>query len=187
MLAGWGRSREALAESRRAAELDPFAVVATGNVGWQCYLNGDDACEEKYVQRAVDMGGFPYAHKGMALLYARKGLFKEAIASARKAIELAPTQTEFISDLAYVQALGGDRAGALATLELAKARPREPFNIGRAYVALQEPDSAFAWLERSSWHWPHRAVRMDPALDPIRSDPRFVRLSERIEREMGLR
>ena len=30
------------------------------------------------------------------------------------------------------------------------------------------------------------AVRMDPALDPIRSDPRFARLSERIEREMGL-
>ena len=114
-------------------------------------------------------------------------MFKEAIASMRKAIELGPTQTELIADLAQVQALGGDRAGALATLDLAKANPREPFNIGRAYVALQEPDSAFAWLERSSWQWPHRAVRIDPALDPIRSDRRFARLSERIEREMGLR
>ncbi|HEU4993824.1 MAG TPA: BTAD domain-containing putative transcriptional regulator, partial [Gemmatimonadaceae bacterium] len=187
LLAGWGRSREALAESRRAAELDPFAVVATNNVGWQCYLNGDAECAEKYFQRAVDMGGYANSHRGMAILYARKGMFKEAIASMRKAIELGPTQTELIADLAQVQALGGDTAGALATLELAKANPREPFNIGRAYVALQEPDSAFAWLERSSWQWPHRAVRTDPALDPIRSDPRFARLSGRIEREMGLR
>jgi hypothetical protein len=53
-------------------------------------------------------------------------------------------------------------------------------------VALGEPDSAFAWLERSSWQWPHRAVRSDPALDPLRSDPRFGRLVLRVDREMGI-
>jgi Flp pilus assembly protein TadD len=156
-------------------------------MGWQCRLNGDDACATKYVQRAIDMGDFAYSHKNMAILQVRKGMLKEALASMRKAIELGPAQTELLADLAYVQALGGDRAGALRSLELAKASPREPFDIGRAYVALQEPDSAFAWLERASWQWPHRATRMDPALDPIRSDPRFPRLSDRIEREMGLR
>jgi hypothetical protein len=65
--------------------------------------------------------------------------------------------------------------------------PFEPFNVARAYVALREPDSAFAWLDRSNWLWPHRATLIDPALDPIRSDPRFARLSDRIQREMGLR
>lgn len=53
-------------------------------------------------------------------------------------------------------------------------------------MALGEPDGAFAWLERSIWRWPHRANRYDPALDPLRSDPRFVQLSARIEREMGI-
>ena len=81
----------------------------------------------------------------------------------------------------------GETATALATLKRAKEQPFEPFNIARAYVALQEPDSAFAWLERSSWEWPHRAVRIDPALDPLRADPRFARLTERIDREMGMR
>ena len=98
--------------------------MATNNVGWQCYLNGDAECAEKYFQRAVDMGGYANSHRGMAILYARKGMFKEAIASMRKAIELGPTQTELIADLAQVQALGGDRVGALTTLELAKASPR---------------------------------------------------------------
>lgn len=74
-----------------------------------------------------------------------------------------------------------------ATLREAEGRPFEPFNIGRAHVAVGEPDRAFAWLERSNLRWPHRAVRDDPALDPLRPDPRFARIDLRIERELGLR
>ena len=62
----------------------------------------------------------------------------------------------------------------------------EPFTIARAHTALGEPDSAFAWLERSNWKWPHRAVQSDPALDPLRSDPRFSQLATRVERERGM-
>jgi hypothetical protein len=53
-------------------------------------------------------------------------------------------------------------------------------------VALGEPDSAFAWFDRADWRWPHRGNRYDPALDPVRADPRFARLSQRIDREMGM-
>jgi hypothetical protein len=98
-----------------------------------------------------------------------------------------PERPDFFADLAYVQALRGDTAAALEALGRAKRMEFEAFNIGRAYVALREPDSAFAWLERSHWQWPHRAVLSDPALDPIRSDPRFARLVERVEKEMGIR
>jgi uncharacterized membrane-anchored protein len=114
-------------------------------------------------------------------------MYAEAIRAAQRAIEVAPERTEFLGDLAHVQALGGDTATARQTLRRAKVQPREPFTVARAYVALQEPDSAFAWLDRSNWLWPHRAALIDPALDPIRSDPRFARLSDRIQREMGLR
>ena len=123
----------------------------------------------------------------LSVSYARKGMFAEALRTIKKGIEVAPQRTELIGDLAYVQALAGDTANARRTLHLAKAQPREPFTIARAYIALQEPDSAFVWLDRSSWLWPHRAALVDPALDPIRSDPRFTRLAERIDREMGLR
>jgi predicted HAD superfamily phosphohydrolase YqeG len=71
-------------------------------------------------------------------------MYAEAIRAAQRAIEVAPERTEFLGDLAHVQALGGDTAT-------------------------------------------HRAALIDPALDPIRSDPRFARLSDRIQREMGLR
>jgi hypothetical protein len=114
-------------------------------------------------------------------------MYAEAIRAAQRAIEVAPERTEFLGDLAHVQALGGDTATARQTLRRAKVQPREPFTVARAYVALQESDSAFAWLDRSNWPWPHRAALIDRALDPIRADPRFARLSDRIQREMGLR
>ena len=111
-----------------------------------------------------------------------------ATKAASKAVELGgPQISGFQANLAYVHARAGRRTEAERFLKLAKTNPWEGFNIARAYVALGERDSAFAWLERSSWKWPHRAVRADPALDPLRADPRFVRLSERVEREMRLR
>jgi TolB-like protein/DNA-binding SARP family transcriptional activator/Flp pilus assembly protein TadD len=188
LLAGLGRQQEALEESRRAYELDPVAIVPSSNYGWQCYLARDYDCAIAQYRRTVEIGptfGRTYARLGMA--YVHKGMLDEAVRALEKAIEFHPERPDFVADLAYVQALRGDTATARETLERAKRQPFEPFNVGRAYVALREPDSAFAWLERSRWQWPHRAVLSDPALDPLRTDPRFARLVERVEREMGIR
>ena len=188
LLAGMGRQREAVEESRRAYELDPFAIVPSSNYGWACYLARDFDCAIGQYRRTVEIGptfGRTYARLGMA--YALAGKLDEAVRALQKAIEFHPERPDFLADLAYVQALRGEPAAARQNLERAKLQPFEPFNIGRAYVALREPDSAFAWLERSRWQWPHRAVLSDPALDPLRSDPRFARLVERVEREMGIR
>jgi TolB-like protein/DNA-binding SARP family transcriptional activator/Tfp pilus assembly protein PilF len=188
LLAGLGRPQEALEESRRAYELDPFAIVPSSNYGWQCYLVRDYDCAIDQYRRTIEIGptfGRTYARLGMA--YAQKGMLDEAIGAVQKAIALHPERSDFVADLAYVQALRGETAAARATLKRAKEQPLEPFNIGRAYVALREPDSAFAWLERSRWEWPHRAVLSDPALTPIRDDHRFARLVSRVKREMGMR
>jgi hypothetical protein len=105
----------------------------------------------------------------------------------QQAVDLAPQRADFLADLAYVHALGGRTADARQALRRAGPEPFEAYSVARAYVALGEPDSAFAWLDRSNFRWPHRAILADPALDPIRGDPRFRQLRERIEREMGMR
>jgi TolB-like protein/DNA-binding SARP family transcriptional activator/Flp pilus assembly protein TadD len=187
LLRGMGRSANALRESRLASELDPFAVVATYNYAWQCYVARDFDCAIEQFRRSLEINQYPSSYRGLGLIYAQKGMADEATRALRQAIDLAPQRSDFLADLAYVQALAGRTEDARMVLGRAKAQPFEGFNIARAHVALGEPDSAFAWLERSNWRWPHRATRGDPALDPLRSDPRFARLVERVEREMGLR
>jgi hypothetical protein len=83
--------------------------------------------------------------------------------------------------------VAGHAGEARTILRQASAQPWETFNIGRAWAALGEKDSAFVWLERANWRWPHRAPRDDPALDAMRSDPRFAELVERVDRQMGVR
>lgn len=187
LLRGMGRSGDALRESHQASELDPFAVVVTYNYGWQCYQARDYDCAMEQYRRSLEITPYPSSYRGLGLAYAQKGMAVEAIAAVRMAIALAPQRPDFLADLAYVQALAGHTEDARAVLRRAKTEPLEAFNIARAHVALGEPDSAFAWLERSSWRWPHRAVRSDPGLDPLHSDPHFAQLVLRVEREMGMK
>jgi TolB-like protein len=189
LLAGMGRVKEAVEQNRRVVEQDPFSLIGSGNGAWLRYVarDYDGAIEESRRGLEINDAWAPtYSMLGVA--YAQKGMDEAAMRAASKAVELGGQLiSAHLANLAYVHARAGRRAEAEQALERAKKDPWEGFYIARAYVALGQPDSAFAWLDRSSWKWPHRAIRADPALDPLRADPRFVRLSARVEHEMGLR
>ena len=187
LLRGMGRSDDALRESRRATELDPFAVVITYNHAWHCYHIRDYDCAIEQYERSLEITDYLSSSRGLALAFAQKGMMAEALRAATYAVQQAPHRPDFLADLAWVQAMAGLGEAARATLDQAKEQPLEAFNIARAHVALGEQDSAFVWLERASWRWPNRATRDDPALDPLRSDPRLARLARRVERELGIR
>ena len=189
LLSGMGRLEDAREQSRRAAELDPFAVVVLDNTAWIRFLTRDtDGAIEIYAKSLEINDAWAPGWAALGVIYAQKGMDKEATKAASKAVALGGRQiSAFQADLAYVHARAGRRAEAERLVTLAKTDPWEGLNIARAYVGLGEPDSAFAWLDRSSWKWPHRAVRADPTLDPLRSDPRFTRLSTRVEHEMGIK
>jgi TolB-like protein/DNA-binding SARP family transcriptional activator/Flp pilus assembly protein TadD len=182
-----GQKAEAEREARRAQELDPFNSIALSNRGWLCYVNRDFECALRGYQNALKVNPkWSNAQRGVAFAYAQKGMHREAIATLQTLVKQEPHRSDFLADLAYLHALAGQRDAARSTLARAKARP-QGMNIARAHIALGETDSAFVWLERSDWHWPPRAILADPALDPIRSDPRFTRLAARVERDLRLK
>ena len=187
LLRGMGRSDEAIQETRRAYELDPFAVVISGNVAWHCYCVRDYECAVEQFRRTTAIGAYPNAQRGIALAEVQRGRNDEALAAMREAVAMSPQRSEYLADLAYVLAVAGKTEEARESLARAKKDVEEGFNIARAHIALNEPDSAFAWFERTSWEWPHRAALDDPALDPVRADPRFPQLASRIRRDMGMR
>lgn len=54
--------------------------------------------------------------------------------------------------------------------------------IAEIYAALGEKDHAFEWLEKALGDRDEELVflKVNPRLDPLRSDPRFQRLLERV-------
>lgn len=194
LLLGMGRLEEADEQSRRASELDPFALLITLYRGSVRYIARDyDGAIEQFRSALEINDSWAPTYANLSLAYAQKGMHEAAIHAASKAVEVAPRSTpllrdRLLADLAHALALAGRTEEARQSLQRAKKmNVSEPFNVARAHIALGEPDSAFAWLERSSWQWPHRAARADPVLDPVRSDRRFARLSARVAEEMGIR
>jgi hypothetical protein len=57
-----------------------------------------------------------------------------------------------------------------------------PYLIALIYMGLREKDKAFEWLEKAyEDRDTHMAnVKVDPWLDPLRSDPRFQNLLRRM-------
>ena len=189
-----GRIEDAVPEDRRAYELDPFNLTGSGHLADRLALAREYDRAIEQVRRTLEIDpSYPFAHRMLGILYTLTGRHSEAVRELRRVADAAPHIPDFRADLAYVVARAGRREEGRRILREVESLPDGPrkrdaaFSIGRAHAALGDLDSAFAWLDRADWRWPHRGNRYDSTLDPIRGDPRFVRLSERVDREMGLR
>ena len=189
-----GRIEDAVREDRRAYEIDPFNLTGSGHLADRLALarQYDRAIEQQRRTLEIDPN-YHFGRRLLGILYTFNGQHAEAVRELRRVAAAAPHIPDFRADLAYAVALIGRPDEARRILREVKSLPDGPrkrdaaFSIGRAHIALGEPDSAFAWLERADWRFPHRGNRYDPALDPLRGDPRFARLSQRVDREMGMR
>jgi tetratricopeptide (TPR) repeat protein len=95
---------------------------------------------------------FIRAHAGLAEAYRGKGMYKEAIAEMRKAVELSGGSHPMVSSLGYTYAVAGKRDEAIKILNHLKAQSEREFvspeEFALIYAALGEKNQAFAWLEK---------------------------------------
>ena len=86
----------------------------------------------------------------------------------------------------YARASAGDVIEARKILENLTQQPSHryvpPYSIALIYIGLGDFDHAVEWLNKA---YEDRCmylvyVKADPLLDPLRSDPRFVRLLSRM-------
>jgi TolB-like protein/DNA-binding SARP family transcriptional activator/tetratricopeptide (TPR) repeat protein len=188
ILFGMGRLDEAREEARRAYETDPFAVIVSLTYANANYLLRDyDAALDLWRKTLELNPDWWTAVQQSAIAYSQQGRHPQAVDAIDDVVRRAPRFSAALADAAYVYARAGKTADAREFLTRAKNNVFEPFYIGRAHVGLGEPDSAFVWLERSNWKWPWRGTLYDPALDPLRNDPRFHDLTARVQRRVGLK
>ncbi len=187
-LAMEGRFDEADAEMRRACELDPLNPFNAYNRVW--YLYQARRYEESISQcrsliRSEPRYGPAYFVLGWTLR--RVGAYTEAIAAARKAIEHAGPSPHNLAALAAAYAEAGrteEARGVLTELnELTSKRFVTPYHRALIQIHLGEYDAALGLLADSvaaeePWSvW----FGVEPQLDPLRADARFVELLRRAE------
>ena len=186
-LAAMERFDEALAELKHARQIDPLAMATNAHLGWILYLS------RQYEQAAEQLGNsleiepnFPLARFFLGFAYEQQGRYADAIGEFEKASELTGGHPGALAGLGHAHALAGNRTEAqkyLARLEKdAGRRYVSPYFIALVYVGLGDTDEAFRWLDTACEHRSDWLVhlKIEPALDPLRSDPRFDKLVRRV-------
>ena len=181
-----GRFDEAIAGFKRLLELDPATPVSSIMLGgWGYMFSGryNEAIEQ--IRIGIEMEpGILWGRLYLAVSYALKGAFKEALAEADKVISTSSPLDDLmvLSFLGWVYAVSGrpEKARGLLDrmLELRAGRYVDAFIIGEVYAGLGEKEKAFEWLNRA---YEERAAQMiflkiDPFIRNLHSDPRYEEL-----------
>jgi len=181
-----GRMEEALTWSERARELDPVGVTGLSN-GWILFnlRRYNDAIRELRSVIAVHPD-YATAHWFLGFALMATGQLDEAITALKKAASLTDDSSALLGTLVRAYAQAGNRKEARKLLDELKRRQQEGHvpaaAFVEAYLGLGETDQAFVWLERA--YQEHSRVmqilKVNPLVDPIRRDPRFVELVRRV-------
>jgi len=182
-LTAMGRFDNALEQIQAAQKLDPSSAHEHTTAGWTLYCarRFDEASQQ--CQRALELApNYENAHSCLSYSYLGKGAYQQAIEENRKAWALSGKDTVWTALLGRDYALAGNQTEArkLLTqlLQLSRQTYVPPYFFATLYAALGEKDTAFRWLEKAySERDPYLAfIKVDPEIDPLRSDTRFQEL-----------
>jgi eukaryotic-like serine/threonine-protein kinase len=186
-LAALGRDAEALAEIRRAQQLDPLSVPVNREVGWVLYFarRHDEAIDELRKALAMD-AEFLGARLVLWWAYVAKGAYELAIADIRREVERPGSKSIKKLMLGFACAAAGNREEASGILWELQPKLEEEHRLALLsallLAALDDRDRAFQQLE---WAYQIRDpgllfLKVAPWADPLRADPRFGVLVEKL-------
>jgi tetratricopeptide (TPR) repeat protein len=184
-----GRTEESLAASRRALALDPLDLTFNAHLGWHyLYAREYEQAAEQLLKTIELDPNYVTARLYLGFVYEQQGMNEAAIAEFGKAAALSGEGRRPVMEAALGQAyaVAGKKAEARRALDGLKAaaerRYISPYSIAVLYLGLGDKEQAFAWLdqayeERDNWLI---YLKMEPRLDPLRSDARFADLPRRV-------
>jgi serine/threonine protein kinase/tetratricopeptide (TPR) repeat protein len=181
-----GRFDKALEEISRAARLDPLSPSIQQGRAWLLYqarrYEESLAAHRKLLDAEPR---FAYGHLTYSCALRAVGRHDESVAAAEKALEYAGESQLYLAWLGGAYAAAGRAAEAQDVLrrlgEMIAHRYVSPYHLALIHCHLGDRELALSLLEeayalRDAWvAW----LGVEPQLDPLRSDPRFLDLLRR--------
>jgi TolB-like protein/pimeloyl-ACP methyl ester carboxylesterase/Tfp pilus assembly protein PilF len=180
-----GRFDEAIAQMEKAKENDPFAPMINANLGRPYYFARQFSKATSEYRKALELDpSFEYTrlYLGRSLLQEKQ--YSLSLAELEKAVELQANPST-LGSLGYAYAVAGRPAEAKRILADLERRSRHqyvtPWAFAEVHLGLGEKERALQWMERAvEEHSIPFTLKVDPILDPLRSDPRFKALLRRM-------
>lgn len=187
-----GRFEEAIAEVKRAIELDPLNITWNLALGWT-YFNArryDESIDQLKKTLELDPNHL-YAQMELGWNYALIGMYAEAVEASNKAVSLSPPDDEMsLGSIGYVYAVSGKPNKARKILnQLIELRIRgyvDAYYIATIYAGLDEKERVFGWLNKA---YDQRSpspvfLKIEPFFESLRNDPRYMELLRKVGLKM---
>jgi serine/threonine-protein kinase len=187
LLTALGRFDKAIAEGKRAIELDPLSPIINADLGQNLYCarRYDEAIAQLRKTWEIDPT-FYYAHYNLGIALQLKGDLPAAIAEYKKAQQLSDDLFVPVL-LAAAKAQSGDKDAPVRLLaeleELSQHRYVRAAWRAFLYLSMGNRDEAIHWLEQAFADHEGPSItdiKVDPLLDPLRGDPRFEALVQKV-------
>jgi TolB-like protein/tetratricopeptide (TPR) repeat protein len=178
------RLDESLAEYLKARELDPLSSVIARQAAIPYYFKRDYARALELLRQANDLGP-AFSTTWEVGVYIQTRSLDEAMADLEKAKGDRKEDSILIYDTGMIYAAQDKRTEALQIIkeleDMSGANLSQAHWIAKIYATLNEKELAFSWLERGLATGAVGVFYKDePVWDPIRSDPRFADLLQRM-------
>jgi TolB-like protein/Tfp pilus assembly protein PilF len=187
LLMGLNQPEEATKAFKRALDIDPLSIPCNLGLGWSYYFSHNyDLAIEQYQKTLEIAPNVPMALYGLGLSYYHKHLPEQGSAAFQRALTSFGGEAAAVMLMGVAHAFAGNRQAAekdLAQLrELSRQKYVPAVYSAFIYAVLDDLDHAFEYLqkacdERSSYMI---FLNVQPALDNVRSDPRFQNLLKRV-------
>ena len=182
-----GNLGAAIAERKRALELDPVNPLLTSALGEAFYQNRefDRTIEQNSKSLQLDPS-YAIALVNIGRAYEMKGMHPQARDAFEKVLAFAPDDPAVLALIGHEYALSGEKAKAAGTIsklqQLSTHKYVPAIYVALVYTGLHDLDHSFAWLDKAFNERSEYLVYLptEPLADPLRGDPRFSQLLQRL-------
>ena len=180
-----GRVEEALEFNRRALSLDPLSTTVNHAMGQVYYLNRNFSGAIEMTSEALELDrSDPSLHHYLALALEARGEISAAIEEHKRAVELSRGASLYRAGLGHSYGIDGQSEKAEDILaELEDDPTAAHYDLAIVNLGLGNLDTAMDLLLESYAAHDSQLIYINrgPYFDPLRNDPRFIQLIERID------
>ena len=187
-LAAMGRLDDAVAEVRRAQELDSLSPIVNSDLGWYLLYAGRDGEAAEQFRKTLELDSNNVSARwGLGAAYAAQRRYDDSITELDKALTQSDGSPVLAGHIGYVYGQKGMRAEAQTTVtnlrRLAERQYVPSSAIALVYAGLGDNAQALEWLEHALDEHDFSMVLLNvaPWFSRLRGEARFDQLRRRMQ------